>query len=210
MWGVTMENNFNKESKRDRILTVATDLFNKHGLSKTTMNMIIDQSRISRGTVYKYFSDKNEIYETIHLNILQEQYRSLKNCIHNENTDFKEKVHEIIKIRLKRYTKTNNMFYEEKVVFSKENQVIIDDLFIKLKQIRVDFFELGKKEKCIRESINISLFSLFFNIIQRGVMMEYNNILSLDSTDQKKLFELLYAEFLLENKKNVNFNFTEI
>jgi AcrR family transcriptional regulator len=50
-----------KDSKRDSIIDAAIKLFAKKGFTKTTINDIALAAGIGKGTVYEYFSTKEEI-----------------------------------------------------------------------------------------------------------------------------------------------------
>ena len=51
--------------KRERVLTVAEDLFYRNGFAGTTMDMICAELGVSKPFVYYYFQDKHEIVETL-------------------------------------------------------------------------------------------------------------------------------------------------
>ena len=46
------------------ILKVAFALFEKNGVERVTINMIADKLEIAKGTVYKHFKSKDEIFAT--------------------------------------------------------------------------------------------------------------------------------------------------
>lgn len=51
--------------KRERILTVAEDLFYRYGFPGTTLDMICTELGVTKPYVYYYFRDKHEIIETL-------------------------------------------------------------------------------------------------------------------------------------------------
>lgn len=54
-------------SKREQILTVAAELFNRYGYKKTSMEQIARTARVGKATIYQLFSDKavllGEVYQ---------------------------------------------------------------------------------------------------------------------------------------------------
>ncbi|MCF8198797.1 MAG: TetR/AcrR family transcriptional regulator [Sulfuritalea sp.] len=52
-------------AKRERILTVAEDLFYRYGFPGTTMDRICAELGVTKPYVYYYFRDKHEIVETL-------------------------------------------------------------------------------------------------------------------------------------------------
>ena len=54
-----------RENQREAILEVAEDLFIQKGIEPVTMGEIADAARLTRATIYKYFSNKEEIAQEI-------------------------------------------------------------------------------------------------------------------------------------------------
>ncbi len=60
-----------KERRRQQIIVAAKRVFTKKGLSKTTMEDIARESELSPGTLYLYFKNKEDLYASLSLRILQ-------------------------------------------------------------------------------------------------------------------------------------------
>jgi len=60
-----------KERRRQQIIVAAKRVFSKKGLNKTTMEDIAKESELSPGTLYLYFKNKEELYASLSLRILQ-------------------------------------------------------------------------------------------------------------------------------------------
>lgn len=54
-----------KEEVYERILAVSEKLFIRYGYAKTSLKLIADKCYISKSNIYRYFSSKEEIYETL-------------------------------------------------------------------------------------------------------------------------------------------------
>jgi len=54
-----------KDEIKQRILNVSKGLFIHAGYDKTSLRMIADKCFISKSNIYRYFSSKEEIYETL-------------------------------------------------------------------------------------------------------------------------------------------------
>jgi TetR/AcrR family transcriptional regulator, transcriptional repressor of aconitase len=50
-----------RQERRDQILDGARACVDEHGLEAVSMEMIIARSGVSTGTVYRYFSGKDEV-----------------------------------------------------------------------------------------------------------------------------------------------------
>lgn len=58
-----------KALKRQRLLDAAYDLFQKKGAAGTTIDDIVKQAKVAKGTFYLYFHDKNSILDALVFNI---------------------------------------------------------------------------------------------------------------------------------------------
>jgi AcrR family transcriptional regulator len=60
------------EKQRDKIIEVASALFLSKGYNATTVNDILTEAGIAKGTFYHYFKSKDEIFDAIITKILDE------------------------------------------------------------------------------------------------------------------------------------------
>ena len=63
----------NKEEKRKQIALACKDLLLQNGIKKITVSALANKAGIGKGTIYEYFSNKEDIVFEI-LNILSEEY----------------------------------------------------------------------------------------------------------------------------------------
>ncbi|MFD1739220.1 TetR/AcrR family transcriptional regulator [Bacillus salitolerans] len=54
-----------REQRRANIIKAATNLFIDQGYERTTMEHVMDAAKISKGGLYQYFSNKENLFETI-------------------------------------------------------------------------------------------------------------------------------------------------
>jgi len=54
-----------KQQKRQALLTAAYELFIEQGLSKTSIDSIVNRAKVAKGTFYLYFSDKDAILQAL-------------------------------------------------------------------------------------------------------------------------------------------------
>jgi len=74
------------EQRKDFILQKAEKLFLSQGYNDTTMDQIAEESEFSKGTVYKYFLSKDEIYLTLGIKAYQMIIEKTKQFIEKEET----------------------------------------------------------------------------------------------------------------------------
>jgi len=60
-----------KERRRQQIIVAAKRVFSDKGFNKTTMEDIAKEAELSPGTLYLYFKNKEELYASLSLRILQ-------------------------------------------------------------------------------------------------------------------------------------------
>jgi AcrR family transcriptional regulator len=60
-----------RERRRQQIIVAAKRVFSERGFSKTTMEDIAREAELSPGTLYLYFKNKDELYASLSLRILQ-------------------------------------------------------------------------------------------------------------------------------------------
>jgi len=77
---------------KERIQRKAEDLFRRYGVKSITMDEIAAQLGVSKKTLYQFFSDKNELVESVVMNILG---YSREICDKNRETS-KDAVHELM------------------------------------------------------------------------------------------------------------------
>ena len=60
-----------RERRRQQIIVAAKRVFSKKGFNKATMEDIAKEAELSPGTLYLYFKNKDELYASLSLRILQ-------------------------------------------------------------------------------------------------------------------------------------------
>ncbi len=85
-----------KERRRQQIIVAAKRVFSKKGLSKTTMEDIAKESELSPGTLYLYFKNKEELYASLSLRILQFLSIRVAQVIQDHGEDPSEKLDRLI------------------------------------------------------------------------------------------------------------------
>ena len=70
-----------KEQRRKVILRAAQQLFYKKGFRSVTVESIAKQARLSKGTVYLYFNNKEELYAQVLLNEVEKFQERVSNIV---------------------------------------------------------------------------------------------------------------------------------
>ncbi|WP_312097547.1 TetR/AcrR family transcriptional regulator [Niallia sp.] len=72
------------EQRRANILKAAKNVFIEHGYEKTTMRHVMEEADVSRGGLYQYFSNKEDIFEAILAENLSSEVINLEQLLHTE------------------------------------------------------------------------------------------------------------------------------
>ena len=64
--------------KKDRILIAAEDVFSRRGYTKATLDEIIALADTGKGTLYKYFGNKDNLFYTL----IEEKHNKLMEDLH--------------------------------------------------------------------------------------------------------------------------------
>ncbi len=144
---------------KDRILKGAEELFFKFGIKSVTMDDIAKHLAISKKTIYQFYSDKNEIVETLMQYSLKQDECEFQQ-IQNESENMIEEVMNMMKHIGAMFTKINpNIFYDLQKYHPKawaQFKVFKHECIAKMIEASI---ERGKKEGTVRPDINSKILS---------------------------------------------------
>ncbi|MDA1746593.1 TetR/AcrR family transcriptional regulator [Bacillus paranthracis] len=84
------------EERRKEILETAERLFLTKGYTKTTVNDILKEIGIAKGTFYHYFKSKEEVMDEIIMRIIKEDVAKAKVIVSNPNIPVLEKLFRVL------------------------------------------------------------------------------------------------------------------
>lgn len=169
-----------KEKKRERMLEVAAELFSKKNYHEVMMDDVARLTDVAKGTVYNYFTSKEELYFTIMSTKLGHLNSSLKNKIASEISVidslhtytiqlymFMMKYQNFFLMYQKEYLNAQNEFCDELKTMNEELKSILSDVIYK-----------GKRENHFRDveenfAVQLVLGSIF-GAVQRGIENKYS------------------------------------
>ena len=85
-----------KERRRQQIMVAAKRVFVEKGFAGATMEDIAREAELSAGTLYLYFKNKNELYASLTLRVLQYLNIRLEHLKNDTDTDLRSKISNII------------------------------------------------------------------------------------------------------------------
>ncbi|QUW28810.1 TetR/AcrR family transcriptional regulator [Bacillus cereus] len=84
------------EERRKEILETAERLFLTKGYTKTTVNDILKEIGIAKGTFYHYFKSKEEVMDEIIMRVIKEDVAKAKVIVSNPNIPVLEKLFQVL------------------------------------------------------------------------------------------------------------------
>jgi len=81
-----------RERRRQQIIVAAKRVFSEKGFNKATMEDIAKEAELSPGTIYLYFKNKDELYASLSLRILQYLNIRLEHVAKQEGISIEEKI----------------------------------------------------------------------------------------------------------------------
>lgn len=191
-WGFIMDLSKRSLHKLESIKSAGKQLFNQYGYNRVTMDNVIHQSNVSRGTLYKYFADKQDLYETIVMDIYNMERESFKEIM-SSNQNFLEKIKLIIEVRVNKYTDTHQKFFEDHFIRSETLNEYMKDYIQDVKRMRQHLYSEGRKEGFISPDISDKTLELYFDIIQIGLSQKYHDLSEMPKDDLTNVLGLIYA-----------------
>ncbi|MBN2879444.1 MAG: TetR/AcrR family transcriptional regulator [Clostridia bacterium] len=148
--------------KRDKIINAAIDEFAANGYEKASTNEIVKNAGISRGLLYHYFKDKEELYDVLTKYAIETFVDKINSSIDWDEPDIFERLKQItfVKIEVSRvYPKlfnfVVNIFLKDKNVQTMEDAyafyekmgINIQELFTNVYQKNIDYSKFREPEK---------------------------------------------------------------
>jgi len=190
-----MELSNRSQKKVDSILLNASRLFVQHGYHKVTMESIAQYANVSKVTLYKYFNDKQVLYEHILKEIYLSEYNEIVEVL-KSNLPYEEKVDGVVKARIKKYYDKTKPIFQGEITLSFELQKFIKKYTKLMVQQRAKLFNQGRMEGFICEDISDETLEIYFKIIQKGIVSEFKDLDELENDKLSKLLKTLYAGVL--------------
>ena len=184
-----------KEKKRERMLEVAAELFSKKNYHEVMMDDVARLTDVAKGTVYNYFSSKEELYFSIMSSKLGHLNLSLKTRIASEISVidslhiytiqlymFMMKYQNFFLMYQKEYLNAKNEFCDELRSMNEELKSILSNVIYK-----------GKRENHFRDveenfAVQLVLGSIF-GAVQRGIENKYSG--DKLGEEREKLFDFI-------------------
>ena len=190
-----MELSNRSQKKVDSIVLHASRLFVQHGYHKVTMESIAQYANVSKVTLYKYFSDKQALYEHILMENYLLEYNEVIDII-NSNSPFEDKINDVVKAQIKKYYDKNQPIFKDEITLSYKIQKLVKKHTKLMTVQRSKLYEQGKIENYICEDITDETLEMYFKVIQDGLVSSFKDLSELEGDNLTQLLKILYAGVL--------------
>ena len=99
-----------KNKTRAEIIEAAMSLFAKKGYHETTMNDVVKASNTSKGTLYYYFDNKQELFETMINDVISKLYNNFEE-IADKDFSVRDKLKKMIEVHANFYKKNYKLAF---------------------------------------------------------------------------------------------------
>ena len=193
---IVTENRVNKKNqKREKILDAAAILFSRKSYHEVMVDDVAKHAQIAKGTVYNYFSSKEELYFSIMRLRMEKLTNSLKEKVKSEMSSV-ESLHSFVLhlyMFMMKYRNFFLMYQKESLKADHELCSELIQLEIQLKELLAGIIKAGKADDLFRDieedfAADLILGSIY-SAIYRGIE---NNYIEEQIVDQReKIFDFV-------------------
>lgn len=177
--------------KKEEIITFASDLFQRYGLKKTTMDDVAKICRIGKATLYKFFKNKEELYKEILKAEMEEIFSNIIESV-KEIKGVREKLRKLFEAEylfLKNKPNLSEILLNTSQIMDREIIKIIQEFYDRQRKIiKVVLTEGVENDEIYVE--DVSLLSLAMMAAGQGLFNYFNSI-----KDEKKAIKSM--EYLI-------------
>ncbi|MGP4072080.1 TetR/AcrR family transcriptional regulator [Piscibacillus sp. B03] len=101
---------------KEKIMQTSIQLFGKKGFTETSVQDIVNEIGVTKGTFYYYFTSKEEVLAMIHYEFISNILNKQEEVLNDEKLDYKEKLDRIIKVltyEIKNSGQSARIFFRE-------------------------------------------------------------------------------------------------
>lgn len=197
--------------RKEEIIDVALKRFCHYGFSKTTMNEIADDLRITKANLYYYYNDKTALISDVIRFVATGLTEIEQDIIDNYNRDFLGTLFGMLEVRSKFLSKYYMLHINENLEWIKG--IGITDLIKELEQVEIDklsnFFQIAidfgdLKSNNIEEMVTsyvevCKAISIMYNV--QDMITGIPNIANVEKIleSQKRITKLMFEDKIITN-----------
>ncbi|MFC1986384.1 TetR/AcrR family transcriptional regulator [Chloroflexota bacterium] len=182
------------ERNKERILRATLNLFQVHGIKKTTTNDVARKAGVSPATVYNHFGSKEDLVRAAVKCFLTGAAADFRKIVEG-NLPFMEKLEQVLLYKSDMFEHYQGEFLQTLISEDPEIRQLVDSVSrVEITPYVIDFYEEGKRQGYINPELSTETIMRFSEITRRGMVVESS--LSEDPERNRKLLEELIPLYL--------------
>jgi len=182
------------ERNKERILRATLELFQVHGIKKTTTNDIARKARLSPATVYNHFGSKEDLVRATVKYFLTRAAADFRKIVEG-GLPFMEKMEQVLLYKSDMFGQYQGELLQTIISEDPEIRQLVDSVSrVEITQYVIDFYEEGKRQGYINPELSTETIMRFSEITRKGMAAESS--LSEDPEHNRKLLQELIPLYL--------------
>jgi AcrR family transcriptional regulator len=182
------------ERNKERILRTTLELFQAHGIKKTTVNDIARKAGVTPATVYNHFGSKGDLVRATVKYFLDGTAADFSKIFEGDRP-FPEKLEQILLYKSDMLGQYQGDFMQTIISEDPEIRQMIDSVYLNnLMQMIVNFYEEGKRQGYVNPELSTENIIRFLLIVRSGMATE--SVLTEDPEHNRRVMQELAPLFL--------------
>jgi AcrR family transcriptional regulator len=182
------------ERNKDRILRATLELFQVHGIKKTTTHDIARKAGVSPATVYNHFGSKEDLIRAAVKYFLTGTAADFSQILKGE-LSFREKMEKVLSFKSNMLGQYQGEFMQTLISEDPEIRHLVDSVYLTdMRQMIIDFYEEGKAQGYVNPELSTETIVRYLLIVRSGMAAE--SALSEDPQNNRRLMQELTPLFL--------------
>ncbi len=182
------------ERNKERILQATLELFQVHGIKKTTTNDIARKAGVSPATVYNHFGNKEDLVHATVKYFLTGTAADFRKIV-EQDIPYMEKLEQVILYKSEMLGQYQGEFMQTIISEDPEIRHIVESVTqTESTPYVIEFYEEGKRQGYINPELSTKTIMYYSEIIRRG--MAAKSSLTEDPEHNRRLLQELIPIFL--------------
>ena len=182
------------ERNKERILQATLELFQVHGIKKTTTNDVARKAGVSPATIYNHFGSKEDLVHAVIKYFLSAISEDFKNIL-TGNLSFMEKMERILSYKSDMLGQYQGEFMQTMISEDPEIRQFVNSVYMtEIMPVVMGFYEEGKRQGYVNPEMPTENIIRYMLIVRSGMAAE--SVLSEDPEQNRKMMQELAPFFL--------------
>ena len=183
------------QRKVDSIVEQASLLFVRHGFHKVTMEGIAQYANVSKVTLYKYFKDKQALYEHIIIEQCDVEYDVIKDIV-TDLIPYSEKVHKMVRYHVDTMLDRAKPNLDPDIILTIETGKFVKNHKAKMKRLRAKLYNQARMEEHLPEETSDAVLEVLFHVLIDGLVAQERRLTRLSEDEINQLYHTLLTSVI--------------